>query len=89
MAMLQRDMPFNLDLVPNRDQLVDVDGNNLMHYFCDYFTKLRNNYYNTHDKVNLIFKQLSAKIDIKYLGSQLNNDGYSPVHYCASQLDVL
>ncbi|CAL6011726.1 Conserved_hypothetical protein [Hexamita inflata] len=82
---------FNIDLLADGDMSVDIEGNNILHYYINYFV-LRVSFRNQRQSWPKILNDLmmiSQKVDITKLLQQENKYCYTPVHLGSQYIEML
>ncbi|CAL6007953.1 Conserved_hypothetical protein [Hexamita inflata] len=80
---------FNKDLLAEGDLSVDVENNNLLHYYINYFVS--NTYCKQQPWQKILdgLKVISQKVDVNKLLQQENVYGYTPVHLGSYHIELL
>ncbi|CAL6007791.1 Conserved_hypothetical protein [Hexamita inflata] len=81
---------FNIDLLADGDMSVDIEGNNVLHYYLNYFvSRPFRNQRQSWPKILNDLKLISQKVDATKLLQQENKYGYTPVHLGSQFIEML
>ncbi|CAL6067093.1 Conserved_hypothetical protein [Hexamita inflata] len=79
---------FNIQLLAQQDKSVDIENNNVLHYYISHFI-IKQAQSQSYQKFIDDFKMIDQKVDIKSLLEQENKHGFTPVHFAAWCTDLL